>query len=391
MAVLRLSRALRYPSHSALQFAAGKVIEAVAVVGDLLRPDGKGRPGGVDRPTLWLFDAIKRQIALAAGVPVEPLTTASMRELRGCLEALRPPQVADTHWASVYAGLAVSDPLSVLLSERLRCRFCVGYELPPWLVRLMDDNRVPYLDLRLHPVRFMDDLMFAARASCHDTQVELFSFAMNETEVIATAGLREAMCRFISEAKVPDDTLLVVGQRPFDSSQIVDGRFFDAEPLASEIHAICGRHRAVILKPHPHDKEHSLLAVAADAPAHVLGVITDNLYRIIALPQVSTVLTVNSSVAHEAPYFGKRVHTLAPLPVQVGWQETAPEPHLYASLDDVVLTPDFWRMVLTPYVSVSKLDGMRLRPKPNRLRIAFDSFWNFQEIDTDRIPRRSGG
>jgi hypothetical protein len=30
---------------------------------------------------------------------------------------------------------------------------------------------------------------------------------------------------------------------------------------------------------------------------------------------------------------------------------------------------------------------MRLRPKPNRLRIALDSFWNFQEIDTDRIPR----
>jgi hypothetical protein len=30
---------------------------------------------------------------------------------------------------------------------------------------------------------------------------------------------------------------------------------------------------------------------------------------------------------------------------------------------------------------------MRLRPKPNRLRIALDSFWNYQEIDTDRIPR----
>ena len=24
--------------------------------------------------------------------------------------------------------------------------------------------------------------------------------------------------------------------------------------------------------------------------------------------------------------------------------------------------------------------------KPNRLRIAHDSFWNFQQIDTDRVP-----
>ena len=365
------------------------MIEAVAVVGDLLRPDGKGRPGGVDRPTLWLFDALKRQIHLAAGLPVEPLTTANLPELRGCLEALRPPEAADAYWASIHGGLPASGPLAPLVIERLRRYFCVGYELPPWLVRLLDDSRIPYLDLRLHPVRFMDDLMFAARASCRDTQATLFSLAVNETEVTATAGLREAMCRFISEARVPDDTLLVIGQRPFDSSQIVDGSFFDAWPRAPEIHAICAQHRAVILKPHPHDKEHSLLTVAAAAPARVLGVITDNLYRIMALPQIRTVLTVNSSVAHEAPYFGKRLHTLAPLPVRLGWHGETPAPELYSSLDDVVLTPDFWRIVLAPHALVSKQDGMRLRAKPNRLRIAFDSFWNFQEIDTDRIPGRA--
>lgn len=84
--------------------------------------------------------------------------------------------------------------------ERLHGRFCVGYEMPPWLVRLLDDSSVPYLDLRLHPVGFLDDLMFAARASCRDTQAALFPLAVSETEVIATAGLRAAMCRFISEA-----------------------------------------------------------------------------------------------------------------------------------------------------------------------------------------------
>jgi hypothetical protein len=108
----------------------------------------------------------------------------------------------------------------------------------------------------------------------------------------------------------------------------------------------------------------------------------------VALPQVSTVLTVNSSVADEAPYFGKRLHTLAPLPIRLGCQNDVPNPELCASLDDVVLTPDFWRIVLAPRAPVSKLDGTRPRAKPNRLRIAFDSFWNFQEIGTDRIPSR---
>ena len=116
---------------------------------------------------------------------------------------------------------------------------------------------MPYVDLRLHPVRFLDDLLFAVRASAPETQAALLSMAVPESEVIATAGLREAMCRFISEARVPDNTLLVVGQRRFDSTQIVDGTFFDAVPRAAEIHAICARYAAVVLKPHPLDRHHS--------------------------------------------------------------------------------------------------------------------------------------
>jgi hypothetical protein len=351
------------------------VIEGTVVVGDLMRPDGRGRPGGTDRPTLWLWNAIKRQIYLASGLPSEALTTAPLADW---IEALRPREAADAYWASVHDRLPDADRIV----ERLRRRFCIGYEMPPWLVRLLDEHAVPYIDLRLHPVRFLDDLLFAGRASVAETQAALLSMAVWESEVFATAGLREAMCRYTSEARVPDNTLLVAGQRRFDSTQIVDGGFFDAMPRAAEIHAICARYPAVVLKPHPLDRHHSLLEVAAAAPARVIGVIDDNVYRMLSLPQISAVLTVNSGLAHEALYFGKHVHALTPLPIRLAWRGAAVGAVSHASLDDVVLTPDFWRVVLAPHMAVSAVDGMRLRPKPNRLRIALDSFWNYQEIDT---------
>jgi hypothetical protein len=356
------------------------MIEGAVVVGDLLRPDGTGRPGGNDRPTLWLWNAIKRQIYLASGLPSEALTSAA---LAGWIEALRPPAEADAHWARVHDRL----PEAERILEHLHRRFCVGYEMPPWLIHLLDTNAIPYVDLRLHPVRFLDDLLFAGRASVPETRAALLSMAVHENEVFATAGLREAMCRFISDARVPDNTLLVAGQRRFDSTQIVDGTFFDALPRAAEIHTICARYPAVVLKPHPLDRHHSLLEVAAAAPTRVIGVIDDNIYRMLSLPQISAVLTVNSGLAYEAPYFGKHVHALAPLPIRLSWRGAAPDAGSHASLDDVVLTPDFWRAVLAPHCPVTATDGVRLRPKPNRLRIALDSFWNFQEIDTDRIPR----
>jgi hypothetical protein len=334
-----------------------------------------------------LFDAIKRQLNLACGLPVDVVTAKGTPALAAWLGTARTASDSHQYWASKYEAIPMSPELDTILVRHLRQRFCVGYELPPGMRNLLDAIGVPYIDIRVHPVRFLDDLLFAARASEPATRSALLAMAESEVEVIVTAGLREAMCHMISEATVPADTLIVLGQRPLDCSQIVNGTFFDALPRASEIHAICERHAAVLLKPHPLEPSHSLLEITAGAP-NLAGVVGDNIYRLMSLPEIAAVLTVNSSIAYEAPYFGKRVHTLADLPIRLGWRGTVDGAGVYASLNDRVLTVDFWRQVLAPHMPVSAPDGMTLPPKPNRLRIALDSFWNFQEIDTDRIPAR---
>lgn len=362
-------------------------VAGVVVLGDFLRPDGHGRPGGTDRPTLWLYNAVRRQIARAAALPCTALLPTQDAALAAWLTAGRAPEEADAFWAAHYAALPPDAGLARAVLRHLEGRFCLTYEAPPYLLRLLDAIGVPWLDLRLHPVRFLDDLLFAGRAAHPATQAALLAGAVDESVVLATAGLREAMGQLISDAAVPGGTLIVVGQRPLDASQIVGGRFFDAAGHAPEIACICARYRAVVAKPHPAGDAHSLLRVAARAP-NFLGSIGDNLYRMLALPQVAAVLTANSSVAYEAPYFGKAVHTLAPLPIRIAWRgAAAPPDDAYASLDDAVLLPDFWRRALAPHAAVSREDSATLPAKPNRLRIALDSFWNFQEIDTDRIPR----
>ena len=42
-------------------------VAGVVVPGDVLRPDTAGRPGGTDRPTRWLADAVARTVARAGG------------------------------------------------------------------------------------------------------------------------------------------------------------------------------------------------------------------------------------------------------------------------------------------------------------------------------------
>ncbi|HTW71064.1 MAG TPA: hypothetical protein VME47_14335, partial [Acetobacteraceae bacterium] len=144
----------------------------------------------------------------------------------------------------------------------------------------------------------------------------------------------------------------------------------------------------VLLKRHPYGGQHSLLLAAAGAP-NVLAMTEDNVYRLLAQPEISGVLSVNSSSAYEARYFGKQVHTLAPWPFDPIWRDEPVNLESYISLDGSVFSVDFWRLALRAHANVGSLTGVRLPPKPNRLRIAHDSFWNFNEIDTDRIPRRA--
>lgn len=363
------------------------MLRGITVLGDFVRSDANGRPGEGDRSIVWLFDAVKRQIARAGDLPVHLLTARTCAELHGWVEAARPAEQADAWWAATFDELPMDGVLEQALLPRLQGQFVVGNDLPPYLLRLLQQLAVPYLDLRIHPVRFLDDLLFAARASDAATRDRLRDMAVPEDVVFAGAGLVEAMCRYTADCSLPNGTLLVIGQRTMDSTQIIGGRFFDALDHVEEVAAICGKYLAVVLKPHPYGGQHSLLLATAGAP-NALGVTGDNIYRMMAQAEITAVLTVNSSAAYEARYFDKQVHTLAPLPMRIVWRGDACDDSAYLSLDQLVFSADFWRVVLAPFTQVSACDGGRLPAKPNRLRIAHDSFWNFQQIDTDRVPQR---
>jgi hypothetical protein len=363
-------------------------VQGVTVISDFIRPDRDGRPGEGDRSAVWLFDAIKRQVGKASNLPVRLLTARHCPALHSWVEAKRSPDQADAFWATNYANMAIDAALETILLRPLFGQLAVGYEIPPYLLRILADHEIPYLDIRMHPVRFLDDLLFAVRASHAQTRANLGKLAVSEEIVLATAALLEAQCRYTADCRLPPKTLLVIGQRTMDSSQIVDGRFFDALQQLPRIQQIFADYSGILLKQHPYGGPHSLLLAAAAAP-NVLAMTADNIYRLLAQAEISGVLSVNSSSAYEARYFGKQVHTLAPWPIHLTWRDDPVLPESYITLDDYLFSVDFWRLALGAHTNVSPLTGVRLPAKPNRLRIAHDNFWNFQEIDTDRIPRGS--
>ena len=353
-------------------------LHGVTVLGDVLRPNPEGMPGGVDGQIGWLHLVLRHTVQAACGLAPKLLSPSSCPTLHGLITAERSPAAAPSYWAARHGRMLPRSPIRDLLEEQLTGQFCIGYELPPYLVRLLDTLRVPYIDLRVHPVRFLDDLLFAARPSSARMDATLADWAVPRSVALNSAGLHEAAARLRPRLACGPGALLVLGQRPTDATQIAGDGFFDAAAIREKLRRLCPPETTIVLKDHPSGERHSLvtevLTVRPDAR------FTDTpIYQLLPDPAIGRVLTVNSSVAYEAPFFDKPVTNLLPLPVQLAWQGDPLKRGMHATIGDGFLNTDFWRGLLAPYTPVTAADGYRLARKHNRLRVALGEFWGFTD------------
>jgi hypothetical protein len=358
----------------------------ITVLGDLIRPRKNGQLGETDRQVCWLANLIRPQVRLATGIDLDTITVDSIGP--EALSAFVDESERVAGWARRFEGRDLTDELIEFYRVRIQDAFCITFEAPPYLLELFARLQVPFLDIRIHPVRFLDDLIFAVRASDPRMQAYLLQQAVPESSMYVQAGVRAATARGISARITGDDALLVIGQARHDATQITNGRFADASSYREEIDAVAGRHRTILLKPHPYDPRHSLIERVRRAFPHA-RVARDNVYSLLSAPEVTEVLTFNSSVASEASFFGKPVRALLARPFEVAFREPGATQGSYASVGEHVLDVDFWRRALAGYVPVTATDGVRVAPKPNRLRISLQTFWGFNEIDTDLVPARA--
>ncbi len=263
--------------------------------------------------------------------------------------------------------------------------------MPPYLRSALTALGVPFVDVWVHPIRFLDDLLLGVRSSDPASDAAIRGHAVSEDEVWMTAGLRRATVTTSPYSVLDPDTTLFLAQARMDKSQVFDGRFVDAGAFDDDLRRLAAEPGPWLLKPPPYDPDHPLTARVRELVPRARTV-TDNVYHLFAQDEVTRVVSLNSSAAIEARYFGKRVTLLIPPVIEVGYRGGTGSP--YWSLDHRLLDPDFWRQALAPLVPTTPPDGFRHAPKPNRLRIALHSFWGFQQIDTDafvHIARPPGG
>ena len=274
-------------------------------------------------------------------------------------------------WAATYGETAPPALIDALAPDYAGA-LVIGFELSPVMRSALDRLGVPWIDVELSPIRFLDDLALTLRCSwAVDGAVDgAVDAALAHPGLVAAGQVAEAVARLRAELR--DDAAaaactgacVFLAQTHHDRTLIKDGAFFPvAEAVEGVGKALNGRR--LVLKPHPLAPDNPLLgALQQRFGGHTTEA---NIYALLAAASDVQLLTISSSAAIEAGHFGHRAAMLHP----VAHARPAPFTSLWAHRSAA-----FWRTALAPILSVRADAAFEERTIPNRLRQRLGA-WGF--------------
>lgn len=253
--------------------------------------------------------------------------------------------IESASWAALYDGPGdLPEYLANTLSDTLTGALCLTFEAPPYLLTTLDALSVPYIDVAIHPVRYLPDYLFGYRTNVDSVRTRLELFRLQESRLRDFARISSARtARIFRHNLPPEGSAIFFGQIEVDASLIVDGRIASTADVETALFELSATHDSVYYKPHPHVKNtDSLKKLVERLPG--CKWIEVNAYDALAAKCFSTVATLSSGTAVEARYFGKNARRFLsnynPFSSDVG------NPLVYTPVYATSLSQEFWAHLL---------------------------------------------
>jgi hypothetical protein len=292
----------------------------IVITGDIFRPlfsDGEWR-GASSRNIDWLHEILLPALS-SCGFCIEKVSWESLSQnssLGFKIENIYQSfniEICDSNWAFLICSNDLVDILENFFSIYLSDTLIIGYEMPSVMIEALERVKIPYIDINLHSIRFLDDLIFGMK-----TNIPAYIPAMRLNSVDASL-IQYSVSAIKSKAiwlKTPEylrpNTALILGQVSNDRALAKrQGGFHNFYDYDQQILSLCSKHDDVIFKGHPYDISASKAWEYVEGKSEI-RVVNDNIYHLLALPQITTVIALNSGGLIEAKLFSKASVNLIP-------------------------------------------------------------------------------
>jgi hypothetical protein len=229
------------------------------------------------------------------------------------------------------------------------------------------------LNLSIHPLRFGDDIFFNFETNDDFLRKKLRNYEVNYDVFYVYANiLKASYLKSIKEDIYHKNSLLLVGQTEKDKVVFNGNRYLSLIDYIDEIKELSKNYDYVYFKPHPYAKNNRYILKKFRKEFKNIKIIYDNIYHLLSSDNISCVVGLNSSVLYEAEYFAKKVKFLY-------------RPYFNFDNNDIGVYGDYWSSNFWSDILEVEDIGISLPFISNRLRIAINDFWGYNEISSEII------
>lgn len=363
-----------------------KQYNQIFITGDIFRANHRGN-GSQDININWLHSAISPSLNLATSLPIKKrLFSKEDNSLTKTGYRMIDEEISLKGWAKLFKYEQLSEEFLMQVWLNFRNAIVISFELPEVLRFAFEHLGIPFIDIVIHPVRFLDDVIFGIRSNCREISQQFCQYVIPEEAILIQGGIVMASMSRLKRLKIEGRAALFAGQTTDDKVLINQGKFHKLNNFLDDLAGISKEYDTLLIKAHPYSLD-PFEATSISRLFKNCVMVNQNFYYLMSHDNVEAVYSLCSSTSIEAKYLGKEGHHLADYPFRFTDEFNEAEFKLgsFFTVDDVIFSADFWRNILSPLVNTSTATGISLPKKPNRVRTSLRSFWGFNFVDTDII------
>lgn len=362
------------------------MIERIIVSGDFLRPrvEGNVTYNFHEKRINKYYDFFKYQLEMATELPVEKLNTDNT-EINPAVfyDFCGLKYSDDKEWLKIYDNNDISEECLEYFNSFIKNSIVIYIEMPLILKKMHNILSIPYIDLTVHPIRFLDDHMFGFSTNNKSVFDRIKLYQVDERLFYMQANMIKAIVEY-NPLPIEKNSVLIAGQTNVDKALYSNGRCLSIMDFESEIEKMGREYECVYYKAHPFNKELSNIHKFLKKYDFVKLCPSDwNTYKMLANPNLRKVYAITSGVLYEAKYFEKESESLYKSYLHLDYNHNCEySEETYLSIYNDFINPIFWKNILQDVVETNELcPNINLEFRPNRVRATFNDYWAYTELD----------
>lgn len=361
-------------------------INKILISSDLLRPliEPNGNIEYFHKARLdKYYYALCYQIQEAVNIPVEKFSFDNTD-----FNFLKFYSLCDMELKDIYSWLKIYDLENIpqvaidYYKKYISDSLVIYHEAPNIIKRIHDILNIPYIDLNVHPIRFLDDNFWGMTTNNCEIFNKLKKYQVDERSFYLYANLIKAQVKSWTDSKILPNSLLFTGQTNIDKSLYSNGNAMTIFDFEDKLKQFGNKYSKVYYKAHPYNDNLGQIRQFLKQ-FDFIEEISENFYKLCADSNISAVASITSGTLYEAKYFGKESIFLGEPYVHLDYSKNCNfNKNTTLSIYNDFLNPVFWMDILSDILEVNpNVQPIILPHRSNEIRTAFGDYWGQTELD----------